>query len=127
MAEQVSQQEQEIRQDVERRVWAFARAIVNTLEYRSFMDANAALQQDREARSLLQQYQLKTNEVQHRGYDAASLDELKALQVRVRSNGTLTAYYTAQAAVVACLTQTNDRISEKIGQQFAQARKGGCC
>ena len=125
MAVEVSQQEQEAKQDVERRVWAFARAIVDTQEYRSFMDANSALQLDREARELLQQYQLKTAEVQRKGFDPATLDELKALQVRVKSNETLTAFYNAQAAVVACLKQTNDRISERIGQQFAQARQGG--
>jgi cell fate (sporulation/competence/biofilm development) regulator YlbF (YheA/YmcA/DUF963 family) len=127
MTPQMSEQEQQAREDVELRAMGFARAIVATPEYRAFMQANGELAQDREARSLLQQYQLKTNEVRHRGYDAASLDELKALQVRVRENAILTAFYTTQAALVALLKETNDRISAKIGQQFAQARQGGCC
>ncbi len=127
MAVEISQQEQEAKQAVELQVMGFARAIVASPEYQAFITANGALAQDQEARSLLQQYQLKTNEVQHRGYDAESLDELKALQVRVKENATLTAFYTTQAALVALLKETNDRISAKIGQQFAQARKGGCC
>lgn len=127
MAPQMSDQEQQARQDVELRVMGFARAIIATPEYRAFMQANGDLARDQEARSLLQQYQLKTAEVQRRGYDAASLDELKALQVRVKENATLTAFYNTQAALVALLKETNDRISEKIGQQFAQARQGGCC
>lgn len=106
---------------------AFACAIVASPEYQAFITANGELAKDQEARNLLQQYQLKTNEVQHRGYDAASLDELKALQIRVKENATLTAFYTTQAALVALLKETNDRISAKIGQQFAQRRQGGCC
>ena len=127
MAQEISQHEQEAKQDVELRVMAFARGIVASPEYQAFMQANGELAKNLEARSLLQQYQLKTNEVQHRGYDAASLDELKALQVRVKENATLTAFYTTQAALVALLKETNDRISAKIGQQFAQRRQGGCC
>ncbi len=127
MAQQISEQEQQAKQDVDLRVMGFARAIVASPEYQAFITANGELAKDQEARSLLQQYQLKTNEVQHRGYDAASLDELKALQVRVKENATLTAFYATQAALVALLKETNDRISEKIGQQFAQRRQGGCC
>ena len=127
MAIDVSRQEQEAKQDVELRVMAFARGILETPEYRAFRQANGDLAKNQEARELLRQYQLKTAEVQRKGFDAASLDELKALQVRVKSNETLTAFYNTQAALVALLKQTNDRISEKIGQQFAQRRQGGCC
>ena len=127
MAVEISQQEQEAKRDVELRVMAFARAIVASPEYQAFMQANGELAKNQEARSLLQQYQLKMNEVQHQGYDAASLDELKAVQLRVKENATLTAFYTTQAALVALLKETNDRISARIGQQFTQRRQGGCC
>ncbi|HIH02914.1 MAG TPA: YlbF family regulator [Methanoregulaceae archaeon] len=127
MAIEVSQQELEAKQDVELRVMAFARGIIASPEYQPFMQTNGDLAKNQETGDLLRKYQLKTAEVQRKGFDAASLDELKALRVRVKSNETLTAFYNTQAALVALLKQTNDRISEKIGQQFAQARQGGCC
>jgi len=127
MADQVSQQEQDAGRDVKERVQAFARAILETEEYRAFMRANEALQQDETARDLLNLFQLKTAEVQRTGFDATGLDALKALQGKVKENETLAAFFATQAALVALLKQTNDRISAKIGRQFAQARQGGCC
>lgn len=114
-------------QDVQNRVRAFAQAIIETEEYRMFMQSNEELEKNTEAQDLLQQYQRKQIEFQRKGFDAVMLDELKALQMKVKSNETLTKFFSSQAALVALLKRTNDRISEKIGQPFAQRRQGGCC
>lgn len=113
--------------DVKVRVQAFAQAILDCEEYRAFMQSNEELQNNQDARNLLFRYQRKQQELQLTGYDPATLDELKELQMKVKSNEALTKFYNTQAALVALLKQTNDRISEKIGQPFAQQRRGGCC
>lgn len=114
-------------QDVQRQVEAFARAILETPEYRAFKQASDVLQNDREASDLLQKYEHEKEELLEQiGLDAASLNELRALYDRVKSNATLTAFHSAQRALATLLNQTNDRISEKIGQQFASGHHGGC-
>ncbi len=114
-------------QDVQNRVRAFAQAIIETEEYRTFMQSNEELEKNQESRNLLFRYQRKQQELQWSGYDAATLDELKDLQIKVKNDETLTKFFSSQAALVALLERTNDRISEKIGQPFAQRRQGRCC
>lgn len=106
---------------------AFAQAIVECTEYRTFMECNEELDKNLEARELLERYQQNQRDLQWSGYDATLLDELKDLQRRVKSDETLTNFFNSQAALVDLLKRTNDRISEKIGQPFAQKRQGGCC
>lgn len=113
--------------DLKLQVNAFAQAIVDCREYRTFMECNEELEKNLEARDLLERYQRKQTELQGSGYDASLLDELKDLQMRVKSDETLTNFFNSQAVLVALLKRTNDRISEKIGQPFAQKRQGGCC
>ncbi len=91
------------------------------------MQSHEELKKNTEARDLYLHYQQKQQELQFSGYDAATLDELKAIQMKVKSNTTLTNYFTNQATLVALLKRTNDRITEKIGQSFARKRQGGCC
>lgn len=120
-------QHQAAEQDVQRQVEAFARAILETPEHRAFMQASDDLQNDREASDLLQQYEHKKAELLEQvGLDTAALNELKAVHDRVRSNATLAAFHSTQSALATLLIQTNDRISEKIGQQFARGHHGGC-
>ena len=45
----------------------------------------------------------------------------------MEDNETLSDVRAAEAELVALLEQTNDIISEKIGQEFAQTTGGGCC
>ncbi len=114
-------------QDVRRQVEAFARAILETPEYRAFRQASDVLQSDREASDLFQQYEHEKEELLEQiGLDAASLNELRVLYDRVKNNATLTAYHSAQRTLATLLNRTNDRISEKIGQQFACGHHGGC-
>lgn len=113
--------------DVKVRVQVFAQAILDCEEYRAFMQSNEELEKDQEARNLLFRYQKKQQELHWNSYDSATLDELKDLQMKVKNNESLTKFFNAQTALVALLKQTNDRISERIGQPFAQQRRGGCC
>ncbi|NVO66878.1 YlbF family regulator [Methanofollis tationis] len=113
--------------ELESQVKAFAQAILESEEYRTFMHCNENLERNQEARNLLLRYQRKQTELQWAGYDAATLDELKDLQMKVKNDETLTKFFSSQAALVDLLKRSNDRISEKIGQTFAQNRRGGCC
>jgi len=106
---------------------AFAQAICECEEYRTFMQCNKDLENNQEAQNLLRQYQLKQQELQWSGYDAKTLDELKELRMQVTNNETLTKLFSSQEALIDLLKRSNDRISEKIGQQFAQKKQGGCC
>lgn len=127
MTDRVSMQHQAAEQDVQRQVETFAGAILETPEYRAFKQASDVLQNDREASDLFQQYEHEKAELLEQiGLDAASLNELRALYDRVKSNATLTAYHSAQRTLATLLNQTNDRISEKIGRQFACGHHGGC-
>ena len=128
MKDQVSVQRRTAEQDVRRTVEAFARAILETPEYRAFEQAGDALRNDREASDLLRQYEHEKEELAGQiGLDAAAFGELRAIYERVRCNATLAAYQSAQRGLAAMLNQTNDRISERIGQQFACGHRGGCC
>ncbi|EHQ36332.1 YlbF family regulator [Methanoplanus limicola] len=113
--------------DLKSLVKAFAHAILECEEYRTFMQCNEDLERNQEAKNLLIQYQRKQTELQWSGYDATTLDELKDLQMRVKNDETLTKFFSSQEALVDLLKRSNDRISEKIGQTFAQNRQGGCC
>lgn len=127
MTDRVSMQHQATEQDVQRQVEAFARAILETPEYRAFKQAADALRNDQAAWDLFQQYEkTKAALFDQIGLDAASFNEVRALDARIRSNATLTAYHGAERALATMLNQTNDRISEKIGQQFACGHRGGC-
>ena len=114
-------------QDVRGQAEAFARAILETPEYRAFRQADIVLQNDREAWDLFQQYeQTKADLLDKVGLDAASLNELRVLDARVRGNATLAAYQGAERALAALLNRANDRISDRIGRQFACGHRGGC-
>jgi cell fate (sporulation/competence/biofilm development) regulator YlbF (YheA/YmcA/DUF963 family) len=127
MTDELSADHQEEGQDVRPEVEAFARAILETPEYRAFVAARDAVQADREASALWHQYEHEQEELAGQvGLNAAAFGDMRALYDRVRSNPTLSAYQAAERALATLLNQTNDRISERIGRQFACGHRGGC-
>ena len=113
--------------DLKGHVNTFAKAILECEEYRTFMQCNEDLENNKDAQNILRRYQLKQQELQWSGYDAGNLDELKELRTRVNNDETLTKLFSSQEALVNLLKSSNEQISEKIGQPFAQKKQGGCC
>jgi len=113
--------------NVKLQIEAFTKAICECEEYCSFMQCNEDLENNPDAKNLLQRYQIKLEELQWSGYDAKTIDELKEVRTQVMNNETLTKLFSSQELLIALLKSSNDLISEKIGEPFAQRQQGGCC
>jgi cell fate (sporulation/competence/biofilm development) regulator YlbF (YheA/YmcA/DUF963 family) len=112
---------------VEESLQAFIEALRDSATYQQFVDASERLEADGEAQSLLEAYQQKQQELQADEFDSSIMSELQELQTEVSTNDTIQRHRAAQEELVALLEQTNDVISERIGQEFAQPLGGGCC
>jgi len=112
---------------VEESLQAFIEALRDSATYQQFVDASERLEADQEAQSLLEAYQQKQQELQADEFDSSIMSELQELQTEVSTNDTIQRHRAAQEELVALLEQTNDVISERIGQEFAQSLGGGCC
>ncbi len=117
--------------DVEANVEAALREFLDALgeseTYRRFVAADEALQEDADAMALLREYQRKQQQMQRGGFDESVMEELKELNSELSNNETIQRQQAAQAELVDLLQQTNDVISEEIGEEFAQSTGGGCC
>lgn len=105
----------------------FARAILECKEYKNFIRYNEELQRNQTAQNLLRQFQQKQMELQWNGFNPNTLEELRDLQMKIRKNDTLNGFFNSQQEILELLRHSNDIISERIGQQFAQGMGGGCC
>ena len=112
---------------VEESLQAFIETLRDSATYQQFVDASEQLEADEEARSLLEAYQEKQQELQADEFDPSVMSELQELQSEVSNNDTIQQHRAAQAELAALLEETNDVISERIGQEFAQSLGGGCC
>lgn len=105
----------------------FAKAIVESEEYKNFIKYNDQLQRDQTAQNLLRQFQQKQMELQWNGFNPNTLEELRDLQIKINKNNTVQNFVKAQQELVDILQRTNKIISGKIGTQFAFFQGGGCC
>ncbi|WP_182022675.1 halo-CC-star protein HcsL [Haloquadratum walsbyi] len=112
---------------VEESLQTFIETLHNSKTYQQFVDANKQLNADEEARSLLETYQQKQQELDTDDFDSSILGELQELKTKVSNNVTIQEYQAAREEFIALLEQTNDVISEQIRQEFAQSLGGGCC
>ena len=112
---------------VEESLQAFIETLRDSATYQQLVDASEQLEADEEARSLLEAYQEKQQELQADEFDPSVMSELQELQSEVSNNDTIQQHRAAQAELAALLEETNDVISERIGQEFAQSLRGGCC
>ena len=117
--------------DVEANVEAALREFLDALgeseTYQRFVAADEALKEDADAMALLREYQQKQQQMQRGGFDESVMAELKELKSELSDNETVQRQQAAQADLVELLQQTNDVISEEIGEEFAQSTGGGCC
>lgn len=106
------------------RINAFGNAIVESGEYRTLIQCDEELNKDQAAQDLLREYRLKQLELR-KGFDRKVLGELNDLEAQLKNNETLAKLEDSQKALAALFKSSNELISEKIGQSFAQ-RSGGC-
>lgn len=114
-----------IREDLIEQVNSLGNAILESPEYRNLIQCDEELEKDQEAMDLLHRFRLKQQELQMKGFDRGILDELDKLEMQLKNNETVARLESSQKELAGLFKDSNDLISEKIGQQFAQKR-GGC-
>ena len=117
-------EESKISDELMERINAFGKAIVESGEYRKLLQCDEELNKDQGAQDLLKEYRLKQLELQ-KGFDRKVLNELNDLEAQMKNNETLANLESSQKALAALFKSSNELISLKIGQSFAQ-RLGGC-
>ena len=118
-------EESKISPELMDRINAFGNAILESDEYRALIQCNERLDKDRGAKDLFRQYRLKQQELQLTGFDRTILGELNDLEAQMKSNETLSNLESSQKALTGLFKSSNELISSKIDQPFAQKR-GGC-
>jgi cell fate (sporulation/competence/biofilm development) regulator YlbF (YheA/YmcA/DUF963 family) len=113
--------------DVDARVRSLADAIRESEQYQQFAESQSKLQTDEEAQRLLEQFRAKQQALQESGFDQETMAELKEIKQEMANNETISEYEQAETAFLELLNETNDVISEKIGEEFARSTGGGCC
>lgn len=111
---------------VEEELDVFIETLRDSETYQQVIDTQAELEADSEAMALLNAYQQKQQQLQEE-FDPSVMSELRDLQTELSNNETIQRHQAAQEELIDLLTQTNDIISERIGQEFAQSLGGGCC
>ena len=112
---------------VEDELRTFMQTLTDSETYREFVEASEALDGDTEASALLQEFQQKQQQMQRDGFDQSVMSELQDLKSEMADSDTIQRHREAEEALVELLQETNDIISEQIGQEFAQSTGGGCC
>nr|WP_236639735.1 halo-CC-star protein HcsL [Salinigranum halophilum] len=113
--------------NVETALREFLDALGESKTYRRFVAADEALQDDPDAMALLREYQQKQQQLERGGFDESVMEELKQLQTELSDNETIQRQQAAQSDLVDLLQQTNEVISDEIGEEFARSTGGGCC
>jgi cell fate (sporulation/competence/biofilm development) regulator YlbF (YheA/YmcA/DUF963 family) len=104
----------------------FVDTISDSEPYQQFVESQRQLKSDDEAQELLEEFQQKQQQVQ-REFDQETMQELRDLKQEMETNETLQEVRQAETAVLELLKETNEIISEQIGQSFARTSRGGCC
>ncbi len=113
--------------DVDAQVAEFTETVRNSKPYQQFVENQRRLQSDEKAQQLLQEYQTKQQQLQRGGFDQETMGELREIKADVEANETIAELRRAEEELLSLLEETNDIISEKIGQEFARTTGGGCC
>lgn len=112
---------------VEEALQTFLDTIQDSKTFQEFVEAKEQLEADAEAAELHRTYQQKQQELQENVFDQSVMSELRDLQTEVSNDETIQRYQEAQQELIDLLNQTNNVISEQIGEEFAQSVGGGCC
>ena len=112
---------------VEADLQAFIDVIRSSETYKQFVAATEQLESDAEAQELLNTYHQKQQQLQEDEFEQSVMSDLREIQSEIEDNQTIQAHRDAEEALVSLLQQTNDAITEQIGQEFARSIGGGCC
>lgn len=106
---------------------AFVDELRSSEQYHALADAREELEADQEAQELLTAYRETERELHDGEFDAALMSDLREIQADLSELESVTRHREAREAFEALLAETNDVVSERIGQAFAQSLGGGCC
>lgn len=109
---------------------SFAKILASSREFQEFHSAQEKLKQDKEARSLLEQFQKKQREVQEarmggRGFSGNAFREIEKLQRKLQSNSTIMTWAQAQQDAIGLIQDANQEISRAAGFDFGQSSSSG--
>lgn len=111
----------------------FGEALASCEEFRAIEEAQKSLNKDGEARKLLFDYQsaqrsMQMSQMWGRKIEQDELNELKSLEMKIKSNQTIKNLLDAQKRLQEVLGNLNGEISNLLGIDFAaNSRAGGCC
>lgn len=105
----------------------FAKAIVESEEYKRFIQCNKVLQENTSSKRLLAQYQSKQRRLKLGRFEPGLMDELKNLHEQVIVDETIQNFNKSRTELTELLVETDDLISEKLGRRFAFTQGGSCC
>jgi cell fate (sporulation/competence/biofilm development) regulator YlbF (YheA/YmcA/DUF963 family) len=112
---------------VESQLQVFLDTLRDSETYRQFIEATEQLQADPEATALVREYQQKQQRMEENGFDQSIMSDLQDLQTEISNNDIIQQQRTAETELIELLRETNEVISDSIGQEFAQSQGGGCC
>jgi cell fate (sporulation/competence/biofilm development) regulator YlbF (YheA/YmcA/DUF963 family) len=108
---------------------AFARALSETAAFQAFEQASAALRDDVVARCAIDAYQARAQSLSALltlgAVSPEERAELDRLRQAYEQEPTVIAYEAAQRDLVSLIQATGDRLSARIGLEFAAACGGG--
>jgi len=109
---------------------AFAKVLDSSQEFQEFHSAQEKLKQDKEANSLLEQFQKKQQEVQQarlrgKGFSGDAIYEIQELQRKLQSNSIIMDLVRAQQEVISLIQEINQVISIAAGFDFGQSSSSG--
>lgn len=113
--------------DVNEQLNVFIDHLTDSEPYQRFIESQQRLKADDKAQELIHDFQQKQQQLQQNGFDQATMKELRELQQEMEENDTIQEVSQVENELIALLEQTNDIISERIGQNFVQTMGGGCC
>nr|WP_206043246.1 halo-CC-star protein HcsL [Haloferax alexandrinus] len=113
--------------DVETELEAFVDELLTCERYQELVEAREALEADAEAQELLDAYRETERELQNGEFDTSLMSELRSIQKDLSELESVRRHREAREAFESLLAETDEIVSECIGQAFAQSIGGGCC
>jgi len=109
---------------------SFAKILASSREFQEFHSVQEKLKQNKEAQSLLEQFQRKQREVQEarmkgRGFSGGGFDEIVRLRRELESNSIIIAWARVQQEVIGLIQEANKIISRAAGFDFGQSSSSG--
>ncbi|ELZ76663.1 MULTISPECIES: halo-CC-star protein HcsL [Haloferax] len=113
--------------NVETELEAFVDELLTCERYQELVEAREALEADAEAQELLDAYRETERELQNGEFDTSLMSELRSIQKDLSELESVRRHREAREAFESLLAETDEIVSERIGQAFAQSIGGGCC